>query len=59
MPDLTKFSEIYKEFKDLTSDEFLQLILNAETKEERDFFAELGDYFLQREQQKVIDKGLF
>ena len=40
-------------------DETMELVLNAETEEEQDFFSMLSDYILQRKQKKVIAQKRF
>ena len=46
--------KLYEECKDMDIDETMELVLNAETEEEQDFFSMLSDYILQRKQKKVI-----
>ena len=59
MIDISKFEEMYKELKKLTPDDFIQLIINSKTKEEKDFFILIGNAMLQKEQMQAIEKGLF
>ena len=40
-------------------DETMELVLNAETEEEQDFFSILSDFILQRKQKKVIAQKRF
>ena len=42
----------------LGNQDTLQLVLEAETEEERDFFEMIGTYLLQKEQVKVIERNL-
>ena len=51
--------KLYEECKDMDIDETMDLVLNAETEEEQDFFSMLSDYFLQRKQKKVIAQKRF
>ena len=44
--------KLYEECKDMDIDETMELVLNAETEEEQDFFSMLSDYILQRKQKK-------
>ena len=49
--------KLYEECKDI--DETMELVLNAETEEEQDFFSMLSDFILQRKQKKVIAQKRF
>ncbi|EEG54155.1 hypothetical protein [Enterocloster asparagiformis] len=51
--------KLYEECKDMDIDETMELVLNAETEEEQDFFSMLSDYILQRKQKKVIAQKRF
>ena len=57
--DVKKFTEIYKEIAKLQPDDTLQLILEAETEEEKCFFELIGDFLLQTQQKKVVERNLF
>ena len=59
MIDMTKYDEIYNELKNLDIDEFLQIIVNAESKEEREFYSRISDFFIQKAQKELIEKGVF
>lgn len=59
MCDVEKYSEIYKEIKMLQPEDTLQLVMEAEDEEERDFFELVGNFLLQRKQKKVIEGDLF
>ena len=59
MCDIKKYSEIYKEIMKLNPNDTLQLVLESETEEEKDFYEMVGDYLLQRKQKEVIDNNLF
>lgn len=37
----------------------LQLVLEAETEEQREFYEMVGDFLLQKKQKKVIERNLF
>ena len=47
MCDVKKFSKIYKDIATLQPEDTLQLVLEAETEEEREFYELVGDYLLQ------------
>ena len=51
--------KLYEECKDMDIDETMELVLNAETEEEEDFFSMLSDFILQRKQKKVIAQKRF
>lgn len=59
MCDVKKFSNIYKEISALQPDDTLQLVLEAETEEEKSFYELVADFLLQVEQKKVIERKLF
>lgn len=54
MCDVKKYSQIYKEIKSLQPEDTLQLVMEAESKEERFFYEMIGDYLLQEKQREVI-----
>ena len=59
MCDVKKFSKIYKEISTLQPEDTLQLVLEAETEEEKDFYELVGDFLLQKKQKQVIERNLF
>lgn len=59
MCDVKKFSKIYKEISTLQPEDTLQLVLEAETDEEKDFYELIGDFLLQKKQRQVIERNLF
>ena len=59
MCDRNKFSKIYKDILNLQLEDTLQLVLEAETEEEREFYELIGDFLLQKKQKKVIERNLF
>ncbi len=56
MRDINRYHEIYQEMEKLQPDDIFQLIANAKNKDEQDFFAMVGDFFLQRRQKELIEK---
>jgi len=48
--------KLYEQCRDMDIDETLNLVLNAETEEEQEFFSLLSDFILQRKQKEVIAK---
>ena len=59
MCDVKKYERIYEEIKSLQPEDTLQLVLEAETEEQRSFYEMVGDFLLQRKQRQVIEKKLF
>lgn len=59
MCDVKKYSEIYKEIAKLQPDDTLQLVLESETEEEKEFYELIGDYLLQKKQREVVERNLF
>ena len=59
MCDVKKFTDIYNEIKTLNAEDTLQLVLEAPTEEEKEFYEMVGDFLLQRKQREVIAKKLF
>ncbi|WP_343208487.1 hypothetical protein [Anaerolentibacter hominis] len=51
--------KLYEECKDMDIDETMELVLTAETEEEKEFFSLLGDFILQRKQKEVIAQKRF
>lgn len=59
MCDVRKYSEMFKDLKNLQPEDTLQLVLEAKDEEERAFFEMLGNFLLQQKQMKVIEGNLF
>lgn len=59
MCDVKKYNDIYKEIITLQPEDTMQLVLEAETEEEKDFYELVGDYLLQKKQKKVMERKLF
>ena len=59
MCDVKKYSEIYKDIKAFKPEDTLQLVLEAETEEEKNFYELVGDFLLQTKQKKVVEGNLF
>ena len=57
--DVKKYSDIYKEIAKLNPKDTLQLVLESETEEEKDFYEMVGDFLLQRRQKEVVERNLF
>lgn len=59
MCDVMKYSDMFNDMKNLQPEDTLQLIMEAKTEEEKDFFEMLGNFLLQQKQKKVIEGNLF
>lgn len=59
MCDVKKYSKIYKDISKLQPEDTLQLVLEAETEEEKSFYELVGDFLLQTRQKQVIERNLF
>ena len=57
--DVNKFNKIYQDIVALQPEDTLQLVLEAETEEEKSFYELVGDFLLQIKQKKVIERNLF
>ena len=59
MCDVKKYEKIYEDIKKLQPEDTLQLVLEAETEEQRNFYEMVGDFLLQKQQWQVRDRKLF
>lgn len=59
MCDVSKYSEIYQDIKELEPEDTLQIIIESEDKEEIAFYEMVGNFLLQQKQKKVIAENLF
>jgi len=50
MCDVKKYSRMFQDIKQLQPEDTLQLVLEAETEEEQEFFEMVGNFLLQRKQ---------
>ena len=57
--DTAKYYKMYEEIKQLTAAETMQLILDAEDEEAREFFVVVGNFLLQKKQKQVIERNIF
>ena len=55
MCNVKKFEKI----EQLEPEDTLQLMLEADTEEQREFYQMVGDFLLQKKQKKVIERKLF
>lgn len=54
-----KFHEIYITCKTMSIDEYSALLQDGVSMEEKEFYVMLMEFFMQREQMKTINKGVF
>lgn len=59
MCDVKKYSKMFDDIKKLQPEDTLQLVIEAKSEEERDFFELVGNFLLQSKQKQVIERNLF
>ncbi len=59
MCDVRKYNKIYEDIVSLQPEDTLQLVLEAETEEEKSFYELVGDFLLQMKQKQVVERNLF
>lgn len=59
MWDADEYHAMYQEMKKIEPDDVFRLIANAKSKEEQDFFAMIGDFFLQRKQKELVKRKAY
>lgn len=59
MCDVKKYEKLYQEIEKLQPEDTLQLVLEAETEEQKEFYEMVGDFLLQKKQKEVIERELF
>lgn len=59
MCDVKKYEKLYQEIEKLKPEDTLQLVLEAEPEEQREFYQVVGDFLLQKKQREVIERNLF
>ena len=52
MCDVKKYENLYQEIKKLKPEDTLQLVLEAETEEQKEFYEMVGDFLLQKKTEK-------
>ncbi len=57
MPD--NYERLYQEIEKLKPEDTLQLVLEAETEEQKEFYEMVGDFLLQKKQREIIERKLF
>ncbi len=59
MCDVNKYYKMYQEIKELTPDDTLQLMMNANSKDEQEFFGVIGNFLLQKKQKELINRNVY
>ena len=59
MCDMERYRKIYHEIEQLEPEDTLQLVLEASTEEQKEFYEMVGDYLLQQRQKKAVAGKLF
>lgn len=59
MYNIEKYRKIYNELKSINQVELPNLLLQLPTKEERDFYVTVADFFLQQRQKELIAKNVY
>ena len=59
MCDVKKYEKLYQEIEKLQPEDTLQLVLEAEPEEQKEFYEMVGDFLLQKKQREVIERKLF
>lgn len=52
MCDVKKYEKLYQEIEKLKQEDTLQLVLEAEPEEQREFYQVVGDFLLQKNKEK-------
>lgn len=48
--------KIYKMFKEMTMEEYVEVLKMCETQEEKEFYTKMTDFFLQKKQEEIINQ---
>ena len=59
MCDVKKYSLMFEDIKQLQPEDTLQLVLEAKSEEEQDFFEMIGNFLLQKKQKQIVERNLF
>lgn len=54
-----RMNEFYELFKNMTDDDYTELLKTANSYEEQKFYVAISDFFLQQRQKEVIKQGIF
>lgn len=59
MCDVKKYEKIFEEIQKLQPEDTMQLVLEADTEEQRNFYEMIGDYLLQQKQREAVERNVF
>ena len=59
MCDIKKFDKIYKDIETLSQRYIMELISEAKTEDEKNFYETIGNFFLQKRQRECIERNVF
>lgn len=59
MCNIQKYNDIYEEIIKLDPDDTLQLVLESETEEEKNFYELVGNFLLQIKQKESIARNVY
>lgn len=48
--------KIYEKFQNMTTEEYLNLIENSDSREEKEFYGQIRDFLIQEKQEKIINQ---
>lgn len=54
MPNLDTMKEFYKECKAMDIEDTMEIVLNAESEEEQEFYETIFNYILKEKQKQVV-----
>ena len=59
MCDIKKNDKIYKDIETLSQRDIMELISEAKTEDEKNFYETIGNFFLQKRQRECIERNVF
>lgn len=54
-----ELNNLYNICKNITEDDYTELLMKATSYEEQKFYTTISDFFLQQRQKEVIEQGIF
>ena len=55
----SQYGNVYEEIKKIHPQDTLQLLLDAKTEDEKNFYEMLGNFLLQVKQREVLERKMF
>lgn len=59
MCNIKEYSKIYSEIEKLSPEDTLQLVMESDTEDQKDFYEMVGDFLLQKQQKKIVERKKF